>query len=146
MKKRLCLHAVLIAAVALVVASCGDPTILLGRQISGSLKADDNYWVNHDQYGHATDAGYSDRYQVEVSDGTSYTVTLWTSTGNGAFEDKEGGRFYYSGGGSGTFMAPFPSNSVTATWIPAKTGLNAVDVYCFEGQEPIDYTILISEP
>jgi hypothetical protein len=145
MKNSFSLRSLLVVCAVMVLMSCGDPLIRIGQQLSGSLTSKDNFWVGHDPYtGQVTDAGYSDDYQVQATEGESYTVTLWTSTGNGSFEDNEGGRFYWPNGSSGPSFSP-SSGTSTVTWIPAKTGMNAVDVYCFEGEEPIDYTVLITQ-
>ncbi len=146
MKTRTIVKVLLVLGFVVSLVSCGDPQIRIGQKISGSITESDNYWINYDPYYHtATDDGYSDDFQVSVTKGHSYTVTLWTSTGKGSFEDKEEGRFYYSDGVSGTSFSPIDSNPQTVEWIPSKTGLNAVDVYAFSWDTPIEYTVEISD-
>ena len=62
--------------------------IPLGQQISGTLTGADEYWATYypDTH-HLLYEGYLEYYKVRVTAGHTYTVTFWTSSGKGFFED-----------------------------------------------------------
>jgi hypothetical protein len=136
----------LVSCFALSLVSCGYPLIPLGQKISGTLTDKDNLWYEHDPYtGAVSGMGYSIDYQVQATAGTSYTVTFWTSTGNGNFVDDENGRFYWPDGSAGSALVLVPSNPQTVTWKPSKTGLNKVDVEASSENVPLDFTVEITQ-
>jgi hypothetical protein len=134
----------------LVLLTCGNPTIQIGKTISGTLTDKSKLYVAHDPYDNSvTGMYYCDDYQIEVQEGVTYLVTIWSNKEAINFEDLENGRFTYTDGSgvSGSSFGNYtPSNQTAeATWVPSQSGAYNVDVYTSYDYVPIDYTFTIHE-
>jgi hypothetical protein len=126
-----------------VLISCGGgrTPIDVGQDVSGVINAGDSHWTSCDSEDYCND-GYSDRYEVDVVAGTSYTVTFVTASAGINFEDLEHGRITDSVGASST--SSLSVMDAPLTWVPAKSGTNRIGIYTTSEYLPASYSFTIS--
>jgi hypothetical protein len=85
-------------------------------------------------------AGYEDTYQIEVTAGTTYTVTC---TGDITIQDADsGGEFTAQGG---TLSADMTCYDSPATWGPRRTGAVTINILAAADEVPLSYTMTFSK-
>lgn len=139
----------LVGALGLLIGACGDgrTPLELGKSVSGTLTKDDSCWTscNSPPPGQTPtcNGGCSDKYQVDVTAGTSYTVTFSSSTrAEVQFEDLENGHITDKSGGGGSTVG---ASHTPATWVPKKSGINRVGVYALTDYLPASYTLTVTK-
>jgi hypothetical protein len=125
------------ASVAMSVSACS--TVSVGKEFSGTLDSGDD--VSTTYYGGDTYRYYREFYDISVTSGKTYTVTLDVPGKTVWFMDCDGGMLYESGSASGTDEIGMSGGSKTFTWIPAK---NVVTVeLSTEAYDSNPYSLLI---
>ena len=126
--------------------ACGSDrtSIELGQTVAGAVTADDSRWTSCDPSQDSDcNAGYADKYQIDVTAGVTYTITFSSQTGAGVFfDDLEGGQIRDKGGST--------SNSLWADgspgrWVPSKSGTNRVSVDATSAYLPASYSFTITQ-
>jgi hypothetical protein len=111
--------AVAIAAaffVAMFFSSCSSVSV--GKEFSGVLDSGDE--VSTTYYGGDTYQYYREFYDISVTSGKTYTVTLDVPGKTVWFMDCDGGTLHESGSASGTDEIGMSFGSKTFSWTPAK--------------------------
>jgi hypothetical protein len=134
--------ALLVLGTTLLVG-CGDgrTPISLGDQVTGQITSADSYWKSCDSSNYCNE-GYSDRYEITVTAGKTYSVSFSQASAGLQFEDLEHGRLTDTSGTSSTSsLSPIDS---PLTWVPAKGGVNRVGIYTSTEYLPASYSFVIT--
>jgi len=116
----------------------------VGETVSGTVTTSDSHWTScessePDAY---CNDGYSDKYEVEVTEGRTYTVTFADADEGIVFEDVEDGTVMGISGVSGPSMG---ADESPLKWTPSESGTNKVGIYALSDYVPADYEFVVTE-
>ena len=139
----------LLGVLAWFALSCGSgrTPLRLGEGVSGSLSMDDSCWTSCDSpppgQTPTCAGGCSDKYDIDVTAGASFTVTFGAGTSPEVqFEDLEDGNITDRKGGGGNTVG---ASLTPAKWVPRKSGTNRVGVYALTDFLPANYTLTVTK-
>lgn len=125
----------------LILCACGNPYISQGVQYSGEINEASNQYTRYLSNGDYWGTFREEYHNFKVAPDTAYTVTLGCAEGDYAILDDESGGDFDMFGSNITIANGMGIG--TAVWIPGKSGMVTLRIYCREEYIPLVYTILI---